>query len=158
MLLVDACRRISLCALLLSPLAVTGATGCSRTTPAGPYGEPIDLKPHLPPGVSPPAESQTTLHRARVEVGDPPAQVDVEWRTFVDGQDAYILSAAAAVYRPADGVHLNGIKVTDIARWPRRDGGHAQGVTLEISWGRSTLRATSGGWENVELRSDGSWR
>lgn len=154
----DACRRISRRTLLLLLLALAGAGGCSRTTPEGSFGEPIDLKPHLPPGVSPPAEAQTTLHRARVEVGEPPALVDVEWRSFRDGQDAYILSAAAAVHRPADGLHLKGIKVKDTGRWQRRDGGHSQRVTLEIGWGHSTLRATSFGWVDVEIRSDGSWQ
>ena len=93
------CRPLHRRSLLPLLLALACAAGCSGTTPEGPLGRPIDLRPYLPPGVSPPPEAQTTLHRARVEVGDPPALVDLEWRTFQQGGKACVLSAAATVLR-----------------------------------------------------------
>ena len=138
----DVCRRISPSALVPPLLALACSGGCSKTTPAGPFGGPIDLKPHLPAGVSPPAEAQATLHRARVEVGEPPALMDVAWRSFRGGSDAYTLSATAAVYRPSDGLHINGIEVEDTGRPRGPDGGVVQRVTLKIGWGRSMLHTT----------------
>jgi hypothetical protein len=155
---VGSCGRLSPSALAPLLLALACAGGCSRTTPAGPFGGPIDLKPYLPAGVSPPAEAQASLHRARVEVGEPPALLDVAWRSFREGPDAYILSATPSVHRPSDGVHLDGIEVEDTGRPRGPEGGVVQRVTLKIGWGRSTLRTTSGGWESVDLRADGSWR
>jgi len=145
----------------LVPLIVLAcAVGCSRTTPAGPLGDPLDLRPHLPAGVSPAPEAETTLHRARMNVGDPPAEVQVAWRTFQKGPKAYVLSATATVERVSSGLHLSSARVTYTSFPSKPDGpeGITQTVTLTIDWERQTLTTGSSSSNQMEIRGDGSWK
>lgn len=154
------CRPLHRRSLLPLLLALACAAGCSGTTPEGPLGRPIDLRPYLPPGVSPPPEAQTTLHRARVEVGDPPALVDLEWRTFQQGGKACVLSAAATVQRAGDGVQLSAMafESSEFPTPPDGPEGTTQSVRLKIEWERKTLTRGSYSWKPIEINGDGSWR
>src|SRR5262245_59854463 len=92
----------------LPSILIACALGCGRTTPVGPLGDPVAFRPFLPAGVTPPPEKEATLHRARAFVEEhppePPAEVQVEWRTFKQGPKAYLLSATVTVERSASGL------------------------------------------------------
>lgn len=84
--------------------------GCSNTVPTTPKGSigNFDLRSHLPADVKAraPADASATEYKAQVDVGEPAAKVQIRWRVFKDGQNAYILSTSFDVLEEAKGVEL----------------------------------------------------
>ncbi|MBX3231329.1 MAG: hypothetical protein KIT84_10325 [Labilithrix sp.] len=72
----------------------------SPTTPPGLLGE-VDLRSQLPAGVAVPAESALESHEMTKSIcgfeSYPPAEIKVRWKSFRDGESAYIASYAVEV-------------------------------------------------------------
>jgi hypothetical protein len=90
---------------LLALFALSACTN-SPTTPTGPLAE-IDLRAQLPSGVTSPTDALLKTRTAKTTIcnGDekhPGAEIQITWKTFENGADAYVAHASFAVTKSAD--------------------------------------------------------
>jgi hypothetical protein len=87
---------------LLVPLALAGAT-----TPAGPVGRPLDLRPALPEDVAAGLPIEPSLHKKVVPIGkDGAGEAELSWGTARVGEGAWVTDVSLAVTRPAEGYEV----------------------------------------------------
>lgn len=87
---------------LLVPLALAGTT-----TPAGPVGQPLDLRTALPEGVAAQLPLEPTIHKKVVPIGkDGAGEAELTWGTATVGGGAYVTDVSLAVTKPAEGYEV----------------------------------------------------
>jgi len=89
--------------LIALTCAILAGCGSSPTTPIGPLGSVVDLRPSLPATVAQrfPTDAGATSYATTQQVCNSPGRVEVHWRTARDEDTDYILSYDAAVVEPA---------------------------------------------------------
>jgi hypothetical protein len=112
---------------------------CSKSVPAGPMGEPIELRQYLPESLRLRAtEAADSSFRQLVAVGPDSAAVEVVWSSFAHDSGRYLATISARLVRPApyDSLRLGAVvNLTNVgSRWKPIESG-----TTQILWykGRS---------------------
>lgn len=105
-------KRAYLGLLLVLCGLILGLAACSSTTPVGALGSPVDLRPLLPAEVKARAPADGDADRIQtaqtnVQVGQPPATVQVKWQYFRDGNRAYLLGVSFRVTQSAQDLSLS---------------------------------------------------
>ncbi len=146
---------------LMVMLALTACAG--GTTPAGPLGKPIDLRPLLPTDVRPRAPTDTAYGKfdtakTTIRVGNPAATVEVSWNYFKDGQRSYLSSVAFRVIESAEGLTLSAT-TNNTPVYVGSNDRAIEALRVGISWSRQA--AISGGtFDTVNglIVADGTWQ
>lgn len=139
-------------------LAAASACSTSPTTPAGPLGD-LDFHSQLPSGVTPPAVLQTHVAKTTVCVGDashPGAEIEITWKSFESGANAYVTQASFAVTKPADALGVTLAKHADVGSSNLGVGDPYRAlVTASVDCKRKTFRLQQTGSEFVQFDADG---
>ena len=150
-------RQVGAPRIAWAGIAVVMLAGCGATTPAGPLGPRIALRSQLPASVvdKVPDDDHAERHQARIDVGQPPASVELTWRTARVGASSYLLSVEAAVAVPADGVELGVPTLGNPINMGTLDAVDEM-VPLQLGWSHKGLGSTSSGAVSVEIRATGT--
>ncbi|MFT3839007.1 MAG: hypothetical protein QM723_18650 [Myxococcaceae bacterium] len=134
-------------------------SACSVTTPAGPTGPRLDLRAHLPAAVvaHAPDDAHAEKHQLRVELGVPPAQVELVWYSMHDGANAYLLSTEAQVVTPGDGVEVGGPTAGNPVNAGTAEAVY-ESMPVQLKWTHKHVGSTSLGTDSYEIRASGAGR
>jgi len=138
--------------------AVVCVMGCAgKSTPVGPLGPVLDLRPLLPEAVraKAPADAAAVEHRAEVTAGEPAAKVAVTWRTFTDGPSSYIVSMGFEVVAAAEGVALEAGRFGEPVNRGTAEA-VMQSVLWQIVWNNPGAASTRGGTVTGDILADGT--
>jgi hypothetical protein len=125
------------CILLIGLLSGMSACGTSLASPTSPASmrQIRDFQPQLPPDVRGrvPPRSKWDRHTATVPVGEPARTVNLEWFSFQDGNNRYLLLVVCDIPIATPDLELS----IDIRNAPLNEGNPEaiiEGVDVSISW------------------------
>jgi hypothetical protein len=151
-------RSFPLWCTVLIGLIVSGCSS-SPTTPVGPLGSAVDLRPSLPPAVAQrfPTDEGTTAYTVTKQACGTPARIQFNWRVVRDGNMNYVLSYDAVVLESAPSyqfalTQLGGARET----FPEANQPISQIVTVSVSCVSRTFTSASDSGFNVDMVGDGS--
>ena len=90
-----------------------------------------------------------------VQVGKPPATVQIAWSYFKESGRAYLLNVEFSVAQAAEGVELHAGRMGE-PTWSAQTPTVA-GERISITWSRNSLWATESGTTTGTIFADGRW-